>query len=209
MTISSYHPGGPTAQAAPQQPLSSSLLRPCHVCHRRPTTRALISAFIDCDLCHQRACYVCLRECESDRCNKNGDKIITQTSSSAFSHGVQELLLLRKMYGCGGGEVDIDLDLMEEIDSQQRTHQEPRKVCSKCAVEGVTDQGHDLVWCFECFRQHQHKNPDQGRGETETVEGDNQPLHRKKQEIKKTISWLNPAIVPTAARTRELDRMNE
>ncbi|CAG8216713.1 unnamed protein product [Penicillium salamii] len=50
------------------QSASASALRPCHICHRRPTTRQVLDAYADCDLCHERACFICLRQCDSPSC---------------------------------------------------------------------------------------------------------------------------------------------
>ncbi|CRG89912.1 Pc16g00970 [Talaromyces islandicus] len=44
------------------------VLRPCHVCHRKPSTKVMLDAYADCELCGQRACYICLRECNSINC---------------------------------------------------------------------------------------------------------------------------------------------
>jgi hypothetical protein len=49
-------------------PVSSLLLRPCHICHRRPTTRAVLDGYIDCEDCGSRTCFICMRECESEEC---------------------------------------------------------------------------------------------------------------------------------------------
>ena len=49
-------------------PVSSLLLRPCHICHRRPTTRAVLDGYTDCKDCGKRACFICMRECENERC---------------------------------------------------------------------------------------------------------------------------------------------
>lgn len=38
-------------------------LAPCHICRRKPTVRAELDAFADCEGCGERACYVCIREC--------------------------------------------------------------------------------------------------------------------------------------------------
>ncbi|EFR02197.1 hypothetical protein MGYG_05200 [Nannizzia gypsea CBS 118893] len=47
-------------------------LAPCHICHRRPTTRTALDAYADCEICHRRACFVCLRECEDVYCRERG-----------------------------------------------------------------------------------------------------------------------------------------
>lgn len=48
--------------------VTSLLLRPCHICHRRPTTRAVLSGYIDCEDCGKRTCFICVRECGDDGC---------------------------------------------------------------------------------------------------------------------------------------------
>lgn len=53
---------------------SNLFLRPCHICHRRPTARAVLDAYGDCDLCEQRVCYICVRVCEGISCRRRFDK---------------------------------------------------------------------------------------------------------------------------------------
>ncbi|KAJ5329034.1 hypothetical protein N7452_009424 [Penicillium brevicompactum] len=55
------------------QSASPTVLRPCHICHRRPTTRQVLDAYADCDLCHERACFICLRQCDSPSCQTPTD----------------------------------------------------------------------------------------------------------------------------------------
>ena len=50
------------------KPIAALLLRPCHVCWRRPTTRAVLDGYADCDECGARTCYICLRVCEDMNC---------------------------------------------------------------------------------------------------------------------------------------------
>lgn len=45
-------------------------LAPCHICHRRPTTRTALDAYADCEICSRRACFVCLRECDDVYCRE-------------------------------------------------------------------------------------------------------------------------------------------
>ena len=40
----------------------------CHMCHRRPKTLQDLPGFADCESCQQRTCYVCMRTCDSPRC---------------------------------------------------------------------------------------------------------------------------------------------
>lgn len=108
-------------------PTSPSTLRPCHICHRRPTTREVLDAYADCDLCGQRSCYICLRQCDSPNCCG---------LVSLGSH------LLR----------DGSDRLQEEINGDDTETRHARKICSCCAVEGVTEAGVEVVQCLDCVR---------------------------------------------------------
>lgn len=109
------------------QTLSSLLLRPCHVCHRRPTSRAVLDAYADCDRCHGRSCYICLRECESMECGIS-------------SEDLQKIRI-------------IDGRHESENWSIQAKLRRKRKVCSWCAVEGLDRDGYDIVRCLDCFEK--------------------------------------------------------
>lgn len=106
---------------------SPSALRPCHICHRRPTTRQVLDAYADCDLCSQRACFICLRQCDALDC-----------AGSVNSH-----------------LADYDkpnlYDLGHALDQETILR---RKICSSCAVEGLTETGTETVRCLDCVRSH-------------------------------------------------------
>lgn len=44
--------------------ISTALLNPCHICHRKPTKKSDLDSFADCEGCEQRTCYVCIRQCQ-------------------------------------------------------------------------------------------------------------------------------------------------
>ena len=120
---------------------SASPLRPCHICHRRPTTREVLDAYADCDLCGQRSCYVCLRQCDSPNCCG---------LASLGNH------LLKDVSDELEGKRDGDLGARPR-----------RKICSCCAVEGLTEAGTEVVHCLDCVRSqlspYQTEPPDQWR----------------------------------------------
>ncbi|KAJ5684831.1 uncharacterized protein N7477_001176 [Penicillium maclennaniae] len=101
---------------------SASALRPCHICHRRPTTRHVLDAYADCDLCGERACFICLRQCDAVDCPGTINVPVTAPNGDLFS---QE----------------------EDFDGR-------RKICSSCAVEGITETGTEIVRCLDCVRGH-------------------------------------------------------
>lgn len=117
-------------QQNPNPCTSASSLRPCHICHRRPTTRELLDAYADCDLCGQRACYICLRQCDAVDCCGSIDLF----ANNLFRDGSDRL--------------------QEGIDGNETGLRQPRKICSSCAVEGVTDMGMEVVRCLDCVRGH-------------------------------------------------------
>ncbi|KAI1365700.1 hypothetical protein F5Y08DRAFT_170875 [Xylaria arbuscula] len=49
---------------APGRANSSTLLDPCHICHRKPTKKSDLDSFADCMGCGERTCYVCIRACQ-------------------------------------------------------------------------------------------------------------------------------------------------
>ncbi|KAL4867866.1 hypothetical protein BDV12DRAFT_170727 [Aspergillus spectabilis] len=107
---------------------SSSLLRPCHICHRRPTTKELLEAYADCDLCDQRACYICLRQCDAIDCCGPG-------------HQQQDQKTWRDTFD----------SLPMNTDRGTLPAMRPRRICSCCAVEGITETGMEVVRCLACI----------------------------------------------------------
>lgn len=109
---------------------SASSLRPCHICHRRPTTRELLDAYADCDLCGERACYICLRQCDAIDCCRS--------------------------VNIGGNYLFKDCSdrIQQDINGPETEARQPRKICSCCAVEGVTETGVEVVRCLDCVRAH-------------------------------------------------------
>ena len=122
-------PVSPKTLVPIQCPSTSQLaLRPCHICHRRPTTRHVLDAYADCNLCGERACYICLRQCDSLTCP---------------------------------GSVHVDLGTPGETDlyspNEDFDPEHPRirrKICSRCAVEGISDSGVEIVRCMDCVQGH-------------------------------------------------------
>ncbi|KAJ5951476.1 uncharacterized protein N7479_009889 [Penicillium vulpinum] len=107
-----------------QQSASPSALRPCHICHRRPTTRQVLDAYADCDLCHERACFICLRQCDSASCGG--------------TFGLPE-------------DQGMHMHMSLTDDANYDTNEAPRrKICSGCAVEEVTETGAEIVRCLDC-----------------------------------------------------------
>ena len=73
----SRRPPTPASQLSHEY-FSSSMSKPltsaCHMCHRRPTTTSDLSAYLDCETCHERTCFVCMRVCEGPLCRSNNSQ---------------------------------------------------------------------------------------------------------------------------------------
>lgn len=65
--------GTPIPETSHKSQMSNLLLRPCHICHRRPTTTNVLDAYCDCDLCGRRVCYICTRHCAGITCGHPSD----------------------------------------------------------------------------------------------------------------------------------------
>ncbi|KAJ5112060.1 hypothetical protein N7532_000105 [Penicillium argentinense] len=123
------YPAGTSTTAPTSNTMSAAALRPCHICHRRPATRSVLDAYADCDLCSERACFICLRLCDGENC------------SGAPSRSPD----LPDLYS-PGEELDLDLGFGDRP---------RRKICSRCAVESVTETGLEIVRCLDCMRNPQ------------------------------------------------------
>lgn len=60
--------------AATTTTTATSDLRPCHICHKAPTRKRDLEAYIQCTSCGERACYVCTRVCVGARCRSVWDE---------------------------------------------------------------------------------------------------------------------------------------
>ncbi|OAX83954.1 hypothetical protein ACJ72_01675 [Emergomyces africanus] len=134
------------------KPTSHVSLSPCHICHRRPTTRSTLDAYADCDLCAERTCYICLRECMAVDCNvprtppdsdpgctKDNDNDNNNDDNTGNKCSDWRRKTTPQRTGSPGqGEAEVDGERLG------------RKVCSWCAVEGVLEGGGEVVRCFAC-----------------------------------------------------------
>lgn len=109
--------------------VSASFLRSCHICHRRPTTRELLEAYADCNLCGQRACFICLRQCDvADCCIRAGQD---QTNQELWRGSPDN------------PQWQTDVSILK--DSMFK------RICSCCTVEWITETGMEVVQCLACI----------------------------------------------------------
>ncbi|KAG8170123.1 hypothetical protein KVR01_000868 [Diaporthe batatas] len=59
-----HHARSPSAnKLGPRTTITTNLLAPCHICHRKPTKKTDLDSYADCQGCGERTCYICMREC--------------------------------------------------------------------------------------------------------------------------------------------------
>jgi hypothetical protein len=122
----------------PVQPKKNKL-NPCHICHRKPTKKADLDSYADCEGCGKRTCYICIRECHGRGLLNEG-----WPRNNAFGgirntdeHNLSEAL----------GQMEAKR-LWDELNA--RGHKE--KICSQCCVEkGVDGEVH----CLGCLRSEE------------------------------------------------------
>ncbi|KAF5662360.1 hypothetical protein FHETE_7991 [Fusarium heterosporum] len=118
--------------------VTSALLAPCHICHRRPTKKSDLDSFADCQGCSERTCYVCIRECHG--WNLDGGS------------GVSEQEMLSRSF-----HMD-DIDDAQQHNNVSSGGQQKAKgwdavghravVCSRCCIERGAEGD---VTCLGCF----------------------------------------------------------
>ncbi|KLJ12072.1 hypothetical protein EMPG_12798 [Blastomyces silverae] len=154
------HPSTSSVSQANNKTTPHASLFPCHICHRRPTTRSTLDAYADCDLCAERTCYICLRECMAVDCNgprsppnpgagygKENNHNNNNDGDGGGGRG-------------GGGKASEWRGKISPPNSrpgqgdeggEENGERMGRKVCSWCAVESVLDGGGEVVRCFACM----------------------------------------------------------
>ena len=133
-------------------------LRPCHICRRRPSDRAQLDRYADCEGCGARTCFVCMRQCEGDFAGfRDGLELDVEGDFDCLASSFE-----RRGSGTGASDgVDIgggDCFRNREregnndgkgIWEKERVMGHRRKVCRECCVE-LGAEGE--VRCLGCYR---------------------------------------------------------
>ncbi|KAI0910635.1 hypothetical protein F4824DRAFT_444500 [Ustulina deusta] len=116
---------------------SSALLKPCHICHRKPTKKSDLDSFADCTGCGERTCFVCIRACQG---------WLPASDSARPTHTATE-------------EEDLSASFtMQDIDDEESAHNHARKLADAQKPEqrqkkgegGWNGRGHRRVICSRC-----------------------------------------------------------
>ncbi|KAF4337063.1 hypothetical protein FBEOM_9052 [Fusarium beomiforme] len=119
--------------------VTSALLAPCNICHRRPTKKSDLDSFANCQGCGERTCFICIRECQG--LNVDGGS------------GVSEQELLSRSFHMD----DVDGGQQEQNSAKSGTRQTNKGwnavghqsvVCSRCCIERGAEGD---VTCLGCF----------------------------------------------------------
>lgn len=118
-------------------------LSPCHICRRKPTIKAELDAFANCEGCSKRTCYICIRACPGMAlemaCITEGDY-----DALALSFHAEE-----QHMDFGSRATIDDISSMDMAWEKRRMPGHRRRICSRCCVEKGED---GEVWCLGCLR---------------------------------------------------------
>lgn len=141
----------PPSRQNTQQALS---LARCHICHRKPTKKADVDSFADCEGCGQRACFVCMRHCLDWRPSR-ADK--TWSSPAPQQQPQQDMSSSFHMEDADAGHDHPTETAVDDVE-EQRASEPPgwiqdgghrQMICSRCCVERGPEG--DVV-CLGCLR---------------------------------------------------------
>ncbi|KAH7022969.1 hypothetical protein EDB80DRAFT_696154 [Ilyonectria destructans] len=104
--------------------VTSAILAPCHICHRRPTKKSDLDSFAQCQGCNERACFVCIRECQGWNLD----------SGSVLS---EQEILSRSFH-------------MDDVDDHQSPQQTDNQRAGHDTRKGWAAGGHRAVVCSRC-----------------------------------------------------------
>ncbi|KAI3329313.1 hypothetical protein HD806DRAFT_519527 [Xylariaceae sp. AK1471] len=154
--FSHAHPDLTSAASASSQQVrpvmrtnSSTLLSPCHICHRKPTKKTDLDSFADCMGCGERTCFVCIRACQ-------GWPPVSDGGDSNSNHTVTEEQEV--------GEEDLSTSFtMQDVDDEEGTHnyadkitnaqkpeQRQKKGQGRGGARSWNGRGHRGVICSRC-----------------------------------------------------------
>lgn len=121
-------------------------LSPCHICHRKPTVRAELSGFADCEGCGRRTCYICIRECEGLRMLQeryDEDGYYDTLALAPHGEGMEGMGRRKRTESWHDEDEEKGVGL-------ERMMKHRQMVCSRCCVERGTE---GEVWCLGCLRR--------------------------------------------------------
>jgi hypothetical protein len=108
---------------------SKTDLSPCHICHQKPKVKSDLDSYADCELCGQRTCFICMRQCL-------GPPRLTDLADEDEDTRMALSLQMLMDDGLGGREA-YDRDTLDAAGPASESHRD--MVCSQCCVERGPD----------------------------------------------------------------------
>ncbi|KAH9909152.1 hypothetical protein F4778DRAFT_215576 [Xylariomycetidae sp. FL2044] len=131
---------------------SSALLRPCHICHRKPTKKSDLDSFADCMGCGQRTCFVCIRACQGWLAGntRQSTKEEEQEEEEEEEEGEGDLSASFTMH-----DVDDDNNKPDNIEGERQQQQQQSTTNKPQGIRkgdggGWSGRGHRDVICSRC-----------------------------------------------------------
>ena len=131
----------PVFAAKPPPRPNSTLLAPCHICHRKPTKKSDLDSFAECQGCGERTCFVCIRQCHG--WDLDDGSILSEQEVLSRSFHMDDI---------------DDLQAEERNEKDHKAHSGTRKgwvagghrtvVCSRCCIERGAEGD---VACLGCL----------------------------------------------------------
>ncbi|KAL6855840.1 hypothetical protein J3F83DRAFT_753698 [Trichoderma novae-zelandiae] len=131
--------------------VSSTVLLPCHVCHRRPTKKSDLDSFARCQSYREQTCFICMRECQGRTSS------YTESEWRKDDEGDEEALS-RSFHMHDADAVpsiphadydDIDVDVGDDdLERKRGIYTHRSMICSRCCVEKGAE---GEVVCLGCL----------------------------------------------------------
>lgn len=129
----------------------------CHICFRKPSKKADLDSYADCQGCGQRTCYVCMRQCPGWTSSFHHQRQHHQTGEQEAQ--VDDIPLVSSSPENSFTMLDADAETEVDLDEKESHRSKPtptgwhanghrETICGKCCEERG-DNG-DVV-CFGCL----------------------------------------------------------
>ncbi|KAL7816817.1 hypothetical protein V8C44DRAFT_321672 [Trichoderma aethiopicum] len=156
---SHHHPfsrePSPTTTDTPSKAHSNTttLLLPCHVCHRRPTKKSDLDSFARCQSCREQTCFICMRECQGRRRTSYAaagkSDIIAGEEALSRSFPMDDAdATTPSIPHVEDEDVDVDVGDDNDVGGERERFMHHGMICSRCCVEKGAE---GEVICLGCL----------------------------------------------------------
>nr|pir hypothetical protein B14D6.570 [imported] - Neurospora crassa [Neurospora crassa] len=145
----------PTAASHPHHQKQHALLSKikcldrCHICFRKPSKKADLDSYADCQGCGQRTCYVCMRQCPGWTSSFHHQGRHHHTETGEQEAQVQYIPLAKS--SPENSFVMLDADTETEVDLDEVAEKERSRL--KPTTTGWHANGHREMICGHCCEE--------------------------------------------------------